>query len=146
MLDVEHAGIFGLGLAAFLAATILPLSSEVVLTALIINGDPVVTLVLVASIGNILGSLTNYALGFYAGRPLAQRWLSASDDALAKAELRFQRYGLWSLTLCWVPGIGDPLTLVAGLIRIPILWFVIIVGAAKTIRYIVLSQMVLATL
>ncbi|MDM7859034.1 YqaA family protein [Alteromonas sp. ASW11-36] len=133
-------------MAAFLAATLLPLSSEVVLTALIVQGDPVVTLVIVASIGNVLGSLTNYALGLYAGRPLAQRWLSISDKTLNEAEGRFRRYGLWSLTMCWVPVIGDPLTVVAGLIRVPVIWFVFIVSIAKTTRYIILSQMVLATL
>lgn len=135
-------GYFGLFISAFLAATILPLSSEVVLSALLLNGLSPVALVTIATIGNVLGSLTNYALGYWASLELIKKWLKISEYEYAKAEQRFVKYGLFSLCFAWVPIIGDPLTLIAGVLRIRLLWFVILVTAGKLMRYIVISYLV----
>jgi membrane protein YqaA with SNARE-associated domain len=136
-------GYLGLFVAAFLAATILPLSSEVVLSSLLLSGLSPFALVAIATIGNVLGSLTNYALGYWASKGVIKRWLKISDEEFVRAEQRFVKYGLFSLLFAWVPIIGDPLTVIAGILRIRLLWFVLLVATGKLIRYIVISQLVL---
>ena len=136
-------GYIGLFLSAFLAATILPLSSEVVLSALLISHGSPVTLVIIATIGNVLGALTNYALGYWASLGILKRWLKLSEKELLNAEQRFQKYGIVSLLFAWVPFIGDPLTVIAGVLRIPLLWFIVLVTIGKLLRYIVISYLTL---
>jgi len=136
-------GYIGLFIAAFLAATILPLSSEVVLTVLLLSGLSPVSLVLIATAGNVLGSLTNYALGYWASLGVVKKWLKLSEAEFVRTEQRFQKYGIWSLLLAWVPIIGDPLTLIAGVLRIRLLWFLLLVSIGKCLRYIVVSYFAL---
>lgn len=138
--EFSYAGLF---IAAFLAATVLPLSSEVVLTALLLNGLSPVALVLVATIGNVLGSLTNYGLGYWASLSVIKKWLKMSEEDFVKAERRFEKYGLFSLCFAWVPVIGDPLTVIAGVLRIRMRWFAPLVTAGKLIRYVVIACLAL---
>ncbi len=140
---LSEFGHIGLFIAAFLAATILPLSSEIVLSALLLNGLSPITLVITATAGNVLGSLTNYGIGFWANRVVIKKWSGMSDDDFLKAEQRFSRYGLISLFFAWVPVIGDPLTIVAGILRVQLRWFLILVTAGKFLRYILISLMTL---
>ena len=136
-------GYFGLFIAAFLAATILPLGSELVLGALLLGGLSPTILVAVATVGNVLGSLTNYALGYWASKRVIQKWLKMSDDEFLRAEQRFTQYGIASLLFAWVPVIGDPLTVMAGILRIRLRWFVLLVTVGKLLRYIVITVMTL---
>jgi len=136
-------GYFGLFAASFLAATILPLSSEVVLSLLLVNGLSPVALVAVATLGNVLGSLTNYGLGYWASLGIVKKWLKISEEQLLRAEQRFEKYGLLSLCFAWVPIVGDPITVIAGILRIRLLWFVLLVTAGKLARYIVVSYLIL---
>jgi membrane protein YqaA with SNARE-associated domain len=139
----SELGYFGLFVAAFLAATILPLSSEVVLSTLLLSGLSPTALITIATIGNVLGSLTNYAIGYWASLEVIKKWLKMSEDDFIRAEQRFVKYGLFSLCFAWVPIIGDPLTVIAGILRIRLLWFVILVSTGKLLRYIVISYLVL---
>ena len=138
--ELGHVGLF---IAAFLAATILPLSSEIVLSALLLSGLPPTTLVIIATIGNVLGSLTNYALGYWVSLVVVKKWLRMSEDDFLRAEQRFIKYGTFALFFAWVPVIGDPLTVIAGVLRVRLLWFLILVTAGKLLRYVVISYMVL---
>lgn len=132
-----YLGLFG---AAFAAATLLPLQSEALLVALLLGGgQPAGVLVLVASLGNVLGSLVNWWLGRYLERFRDRRWFPVSDRRLLQAQHWYGRYGRWSLLLSWLPVIGDPLTLVAGIMREPLWRFMLIVSLAKTLRYGVLA-------
>lgn len=143
---MEHfaeLGYIGLFIAALLAATILPLSSELVLSALLLSGASPSMVVIVATLGNVLGSVTNYALGHWASLGLVKRWLNLSEQELIVTEQRFKKYGLWSLLLAWVPIIGDPLTVVAGMLRVRLLWFLILVSTGKLLRYVVITYVVL---
>ncbi|GAA0212204.1 YqaA family protein [Kangiella japonica] len=137
-------GYIGLFIASFLAATILPLSSELVLGALIINGLSPQLLVIVATVGNVLGSLTNYALGYWASKTVLQKWLKMSESDFVKAEEKFNKYGLPVLLFAWVPVIGDPLTVIAGVMRVRLVWFLILVSIGKILRYYVLANLLLA--
>ena len=137
-------GYLGLFVSSFLAATILPLSSEVVLSALLLTDLSPVALVAIATTGNVLGSLTNYALGYWASLEVVKKWLKISEDQFVQAEQRFVKYGIFSLFFAWVPVIGDPLTLIAGILRIRLLWFLILVTTGKLLRYIVITYLVSA--
>ncbi|MGE8177458.1 YqaA family protein [Pseudomonas fluorescens] len=137
-------GYLGLFFAAFGAATLLPLQSEAVLVGLLLNGEHALWwLLAVATFGNVLGSLLNWWLGRSIERFRERRWFPVSPVHLEKARTHYQRYGHWSLLLSWVPIIGDPLTLVAGVLREPMGRFLLIVTFAKGARYGVLA---LATL
>lgn len=130
----------GLFAAAFGAATLLPLQSEALLVALLLgSAQPAWMLVLVASLGNVLGSLVNWWLGRYLERYRGRRWFPVSEQRLQQAQCWYGRYGRWSLLLSWLPVIGDPLTLVAGIMREPLWRFTLIVTLAKTLRYTVLA-------
>ena len=137
MESLAEYGYLGLFAASFLAATILPLSSEVVLTYLLLHGFHPGTLITVATTGNVLGSFANYGIGLWGSIFLIQRMLRISAEDFASAKKRFHKYGLFSLLFAWVPVIGDPLTVVAGAMRIHIVIFLILVTAGKLIRYII---------
>lgn len=140
---VDAAAYGGLFLAALLAATILPMQSEAVLAGLILAGaQPVGWLVLVASLGNVLGSLVNWVLGRFITRFADRRWFPASPAALARAQRHYARWGHWSLLLSWVPVIGDPLTVIAGMLRERLWRFLVLVTVAKVGRYLVLAWVV----
>lgn len=136
---MDLAAYAGLFLAALAAATILPLQSEAVLVGLLLADYSPFLLLVVASCGNILGSVVNWVLGRGIERFRHHRWFPASDTALDRAQRWYQRHGKWSLLLSWVPIIGDPLTVIAGVMREPFPVFLILVAIAKTGRYLALA-------
>ena len=138
-------GLWGLALSAFLAATILPLSSEIVLSALLITGENPIALLITATTANVAGSIVNYAIGRWGAATIMHRWLHLNSEQTNKAENRFNRYGKWSLLLAWVPIIGDPLTLVAGVLKVNFSLVLILVTMGKFSRYWLLSQAILAS-
>ena len=130
---------FQLILISFLAATILPLSSELVLSTMLITGSfDKYLLLVVASFGNILGSSVNWYLGKKILTFKDKKWFPASEKQIVKSEIYFKKYGIWSLLLAWVPIIGDPLTLVAGILRVEFKIFLFLVSISKISRYIFL--------
>ncbi len=133
-----------LAASAFIAATVFPLQSEAVLVGLMLTGDHTVCLlVLVASLANTAGSVVNWWLGGVIHRYRDRRWFPASPEALARAEGWYRRWGHWSLMLSWAPIIGDPLTVIAGVLREPLWRFLILVALAKTGRYVTLALITL---
>ena len=133
------AALGGLFAIAFVAATILPAQSETVLVGLQMAGYPVILLVVVASLGNTLGAVVNWALGRGIERFKHRRWFPASAAALARATRWYGRWGRWSLLFSWMPIGGDALTVVAGVLKEPIWSFVLLVGIGKTLRYAILA-------
>jgi len=136
-------GYIGLFIASFLAATILPLSSEVILSFLLLNNFSPAILVSVATFGNVLGSFVNYSIGFWGSIFFVRRVLKISEVEFVKAKQRFRKYGVFSLFFAWVPVIGDPLTVVAGVLKINILIFFIMITSGKLIRYVIISYAIL---
>ena len=127
---------FKLFLISFLAATILPFSSEIVLTTMYLsNLFETYFLLIFASLGNILGSITNWYLGKKITIFQNRKWFPVSPDQLDRSQKYFQKYGLWSLLLAWVPIIGDPLTLLAGVLNVRFSLFLILVSISKISRY-----------
>jgi membrane protein YqaA with SNARE-associated domain len=122
--------------SAFLAATILPFYSEVVLFALLREGGDPFSLVLVATLGNTLGSVVNWLLGQYLLHFQDRRWFYFRREQVAKAQQWFQRYGVWSLLMAWAPVGGDALTLIAGIMKVRLWLFLLLVGTGKALRYV----------
>jgi membrane protein YqaA with SNARE-associated domain len=128
---------FSLFLTCFLSATILPFSSEVALLAMVQSKQNVFNLLLIATIGNTFGGLTNYFLG-YLGNPVWLRKLGMDDTQIQMHNRRIQKYGCWLAFFSWVPIIGDPLMISLGFFRAS--WFPVIVLClvGKFLRYFVL--------
>lgn len=134
----------GLFFAAFGAATLLPLQSEAVLVGLLLSGNYNLWLLLgIATLGNVLGSVVNWWLGRWVEHFKQRRWFPVNDKQLEKARNHYERWGHWTLLLSWVPIIGDPLTLVAGVMREPLWRFLLLVTLAKSVRYGVLAAVAL---
>ena len=128
----------GLFLAAFLAATPVPFQSEPVFLGFQAAGWGTSLLVLVASIGNTLGSCVTYALGRWLADQRDHRWFPLSPAQMSRAEGWFARWGLWLLLLSWAP-FGDTIVAVSGVLRVPFPLFLLLVALAKTGRYIALA-------
>jgi membrane protein YqaA with SNARE-associated domain len=138
------AALTALFLTAFGAATLLPLQSEAVLIGLLLRGEhPVILLLAVATAGNVLGAIVNWWLGRYIEHWRNRSWFPVSGSTLDRAQASYHRYGRWSLLLSWAPIIGDPLTVVAGVMKEPFWSFLLLVTAAKAGRYAVLTAAVL---
>ncbi len=129
----------GLFIASFLAATVLPLSSEVVLGLLLANGyDPAVSIP-VATLGNVLGSVLNYGLGLLGNKFIVKKVLRISELEFTKAADRLNRYGTATLLFAWVPVIGDPLTFAAGVLKTNFTLFLLLVTTGKALRYLAIA-------
>jgi len=136
----DAAGPLGLFVSAFLSATLLPGSSEAALIALLALGqsDPVL-LVAVATAGNVLGSVVNWALGRGFAHFSGRRWFPVDTRAYEQAVGWYNRFGVWSLLLAWLPVVGDPLTVVAGALRVGFWRFLALVTLGKAGRYIFIA-------
>ena len=142
-----HTSLGLLFLSAFVAATILPASSEIVLWAIIVeDADRLWPAITVASAGNTAGAVVNWLLGRFLSRFVERGWFPLTPRQHEMASGWFQRFGLWSLMFAWLPLIGDPLTVVAGLLRVRFLPFLVLVAIGKSGRYIVIAMTVAATL
>jgi membrane protein YqaA with SNARE-associated domain len=143
----DFAILGGLFATAFIAATILPAQSEAALVALLVAGthSPGL-LVAVASLGNVLGAVVNWALGRGVERFRDRKWFPVSAASLDRATGWYRKWGRWSLLLSWAPIGGDALTVAAGVLREPLWSFVLLVTIAKTARYIVLAAATLGFL
>ena len=127
-------------ISSFLSSTILPGHSELILTTFIFfKKYPIIDLIFFASIGNILGSILNWCIGYYFTSLKNRKWFPINKSQLTRASSWFLKYGKWTLCLSWVPLIGDPLTIIAGIFRVPIYTFILIVSLAKTMRYVFIS-------
>lgn len=135
---MEALAVYGaLFVSAFLAATILPGSSEVVLASLVAagRGDPLM-LLLVATLGNTGGSVVNWFLGRGIGTLQTSRWFPVARKQYEQASRTFRRFGTWTLLFAWLPIGGDALTVVAGAARVHLGLFVALVGLGKAARYV----------
>jgi len=125
-------------ISAFGAATLLPLSSELAVIALLASDGSPIVIWLIASIGNTLGSLVNYLLGRFSLCFQNKPWFPFKPASMRSAQQWFHKYGHCSLLLAWAPIVGDALTVVAGMMRIRLLYFVVLVFIGKGTRYLII--------
>jgi membrane protein YqaA with SNARE-associated domain len=135
-----YLSLFGI---SFLAATILPFSSELTLAGLISTSNyDNLSLLVFASFGNVLGSVFNWGLGFYARNLTIKKWFPFKETQIERSSKWFSKFGKWSLLFAWVPIVGDPLTFVAGLLRVRFLDFIILVAIGKVSRYLIIFYLI----
>ncbi len=137
---LEH-GLFALFFLSLLAATLLPLGSEWLLAALILQGLPIIQVVGIAAAGNILGAYITYAMGRWGSDFFVKKLLRMNTQQTERAMEQYQRYGTLSLLFAWVPIIGDPLCLAAGIMRLHPSLFLIPVSIGKTGRYLFIAML-----
>ena len=131
-------------ISSFLSSTILPGHSEITLiTLVLLEKYSQFLLILYASLGNILGSIVNWYLGIYITKFMNRNWFPLKKKQLDKASLWYLKYGKWSLFLCWVPIFGDPLTIIAGVFRVPLIIFLTIISISKVLRYVFVGYIAL---
>ena len=125
--------------SAFLAATFVPLASELTLAAGLAAGGSVHWLVASATLGNTLGAVVNWGLGRFMEQFCDRRWFPVDAKRLERGQAWFRRYGTWSLLFAWLPVVGDALTVIAGAMRVRIVPFLVLVAIGKGARYAVLA-------
>lgn len=130
-----EAGYLGLFVACFLSATIIPFGSEPVLTAMIYGDFNVVWVVVVATLGNWIGSIVTYYMGYIGNMDRIERWLRISPDKTQRYREVTQRYGMWLGLLVWLPGVGDVIAVCLGLLRTPPVPTFAMILAGKALRY-----------
>ncbi len=130
--------------SAFLAATILPFYSELVLAGLVLAGRDPALLWLAATVGNTLGAVVNWWIGLGLeslrakhGNPRWLTWMRLGDAEIERAQGWYGRFGYWSLLMAWLPVGGDALTFIAGIMKVRLLPVLVLVGAGKGARYVV---------
>ncbi len=126
---------WALFISAFLSATLLPGSSEALLLYKLAEQEEVALLLISATCGNILGSVVTYLMGLSGNALMHKHWLGIDEKALLRAEKNYKRWGVFSLLFAWLPVFGDPLCLLAGLMRVNLIAFIVLAGAGKLARY-----------
>ncbi len=124
---------------SFLAATLLPIGSECLLIVMVLQGFSLQNVVITATLGNFLGACTTYLIGIWGADFFIRTILRISDTQLVNAKKMYGKYGSWSLLLSWLPIIGDPLCLVAGVFGISFIRFSALVFVGKLFRYAILA-------
>ena len=129
-------GYLGLFITCFLAATILPIASEVFLISMLAaKYDPLSSL-LIASTGNTLGSYLNFGIG-YIGNPEWLKKLRVKQKTIESWKASIQKYGVWLALLSWLPIVGDIIGIALGFFRANIFWSFLFMAIGKFIRYLV---------
>lgn len=134
-------GLWGVFLASFLAATLLPLSSEALVLGMALAGWPAPDLLLAAGLGNWAGGMSTYGLGWW-GRGVWERRSASAGLHARRVEGWVARWGAWTALLCWMPVVGDLLAVVLGAWRVPALPVAFLMGVGKVARYAVLLGLV----
>lgn len=135
MFGLEKLGLWGLFVGTFLAATILPFSSDALYVAiLVITKDPVGCLV-VGTIGNWLGSVTTYFLGRLAKWSWVEKAFRVNERTLVKQKERIDRYGVWLALICWVPFVGDVVAIALGFYKSPAVPVILLLLVGKALRF-----------
>jgi len=128
-------GLAGLFLASFLAATVLPFSSEALLAAMAMGPWSTMALWIVASTGNTLGGMSSYGLGRLGDLGRIARWLRTDPSKALRWQARMERYGAWGALLTWLPVVGDPIAIALGLGRARAWPVLLLMFLGKAARY-----------
>ncbi|HSH41286.1 MAG TPA: YqaA family protein [Arenicellales bacterium] len=140
---VEFGSYLFLGATAFVAATLLPFYSEVVLVAMLMRDADPGWVFVAATVGNTLGAVVNWYIGRFLLRFEDRSWFPFQPHKVHRAQRWFQRYGKWSLLMAWLPVGGDALTFIAGVMRVPLGIFLVLTAFGKGARYAVVIALTL---
>lgn len=134
---LESLGYWGLFLGSFLASTVLPLSSDALLVGSLLAGGDVVAVVAVATIGNFLGGVTTYYIGYLGRWEWIEKYLRISRSKLERQSQRIKRYGSYLALLSWLPIIGEVITVALGFYRVSFISSSIYMLIGRAARFVV---------
>ncbi len=137
---IFQSGYLGLFMVSFLAATLVPLGSEIFVAVMAVSGYDPWLVFTVATTGNTLGSITNYYVGKLGTNFVLSRYIKVDPEKRQKAEEMYQKWGAPVLFLAWIPIVGDPLTLIAGVFNLDLCVFIFWVALGKSFRYFVVIK------
>lgn len=137
MVGLESLGLWGLFLGAFLAATIVPFSSDALYLAVLIATKDPLGCFLYGTIGNWLGGITTYWIGWLGRWQWIERWFKVKHETLAKQKIKIDKYGVWMALLSWVPIVGDVIVIALGFYKTRPLWTIILLLVGKAGRFVV---------
>lgn len=137
MVGLESLGLWGLFLGAFLAATIVPFSSDALYLAVLIATKDPLGCFLYGTIGNWLGGITTYWIGWLGRWEWIERWFKVKHETLEKQKIKIDKYGVWMALLSWVPIIGDVIVIALGFYKTRPLWTIILLLVGKAARFVV---------
>lgn len=142
MEEFAEYGYIGLFAAAFLAATVIPMSSDIVLMIMVAAGFDLATCVIVGTAGNWLGGMTSYYLGYLGKWEWIEKWLRISPEKAVRLKIYIDKYGSYTALLSWFPFVGDALAVVLGFVRSSVLKVAIFMLIGKCLRYLFLGYAV----
>jgi membrane protein YqaA with SNARE-associated domain len=138
-MDYISLGYIGIFLAAFIASTILPAPSEIIVLIAYQSGLEVVPVLIFATVGNVLGSLTNYYIGYFTSKLKFNTKLKMKPARITYWTIKSQKYGSWLGLLAWLPIIGDPLIILLGYLRVKIIPLTVMITIGKFGRYLAVT-------
>lgn len=141
-MDFINLGYWGLFVLSFLAATIIPMSSEGLLAAMLLNDFNPIILLITASAGNILGGITSYGLGYIGNWTIIEKYLKTKKEKVIKYENKIKHYGAFIAFLTWLPFVGDILAIGLGFFRVSIIKTIIFMTIGKSLRYAIIIYFV----
>lgn len=142
---LKDLGLLGLFIGCLLSATVIPFSSEALLAgALLLDYSPW-TVILVATLGNTIGGMSCYLLGWLCKWSWIERFLKVKEETLAKASAKVRKYGAFAALLAWLPVIGDVIALALGLMRTRVIPTSVLMFVGKGLRYMVVAWLLSAT-
>ena len=136
-------GFLGLFMGTFLAATIIPFSSEILLTSLLLAGFDPMPVVLIGTAGNWSGGISSYGLGLLGKWEWIEKYLGVKQETVAQKMTSYQRYGIWLSLLTWLPLIGDLFSIGLGFIRAPFFPVAVLTFVARLCRFTIVAWLVL---
>lgn len=134
---LESMGLFGLFIGTFLAATVLPFSSDVLYIAILAATKDPVSCLIVGTLGNWLGSVLTYGMGWIGKWEWIEKWFKVKHETLVRQKARIDRYGVWLALLAWVPFIGDVIAIALGFYKTKPFWTITLLLIGKFGRFLV---------
>ena len=139
---LENLGLLGLFLGTFLAATVVPFSSDALYIAVLLATDNPVGCLVVGTLGNWLGSVTTYWLGRIGRWEWIEKWFKVKPETLERQKQKIDRYGIWLALLAWVPVIGDVITLALGFYKTKPVETMLLLLVGKLLRFLVWNLLI----
>lgn len=142
MTDLGKLGLLGLFIGTFLAATVLPFSSDALYIAVLAAVKRPVSCLVVATLGNWLGGITTYLLGRLARWEWVEKVFRVSKESLEKQKRYIDKYGVWMALLSWVPFVGDVIAIALGFYKSPAVWTILLLLVGKFARFVIWTLIV----
>lgn len=143
MFGLEEVGLLGLFIGTFLAATVLPFSSDALYVAALAAGTPPVATLVVGTLGNWLGGITTYYVGRLGKWEWIEKWFKVKPETLEKQKRYIDKYGVWMALISWVPFIGDVVAIALGFYKSPAVWTIFLLLVGKFARFAVWTLLII---